>query len=38
MELDNFWKSQYVLYDYHAKIDGTASRGEASSKYIYHIY
>ena len=30
--LDNFWKSQDVLYDYHAEILGTGSRSEASSK------
>ena len=24
--LDNFWKSQDVLYDYHAEIHGTGSR------------
>jgi len=32
--LDNFWKSQYVLYDYHAEIHGTGSRSEASSQFL----
>jgi len=32
--LDNFWKSQNVLYDYHAEIHGTGSRSEASSKFL----
>jgi len=32
--LDNFWKSQDVLYDYHAEIHGTGSRSEASSKFL----
>ena len=31
--LDNFWKSQDVLCDYHAEIHGTGSRSEASSKF-----
>jgi len=32
--LDNFWKSQDVIYDYHAEIHGTGSRSEASSKFL----
>jgi len=32
--LDNFWKSQDVLYDYHAEIHGTGSRSEVSSKFL----
>ena len=36
--LDNFWKSQDVLYDYHAEIHGTESRSEASSKFFIIKY
>ena len=36
--LDNFWKSQDVLYDYHAEIHGTGSRSEASSKFFIIKY
>ena len=32
--LDNFWKTQDVLYDYHAEIHGTGSRSEVSSKFL----
>ena len=32
--LDNFWKSQNVLYDYYAEIHGTGSRSEASTKFL----
>jgi len=32
--LDNFWKSQDVLYDYYAEIHGTGNRSEASSKFL----
>jgi len=32
--LDNFWKSQDALYDYHAEIHGTGSRSEASTKIL----
>jgi len=31
--LDNFWKSQDVLYDYHAEIHGTGDRSETSLKF-----
>ena len=32
--LDNSWKSQDVLYDYHAEIYGTGSQSEASTKLL----
>jgi len=32
--LDNFWKSQNVLYDYHPEIHGTGSRSEAGTKFL----